>query len=84
MPEAIGFILGFDPGGADRFGWSVCSAGADRLQRPLKTGLADDAWDALNTGEARQSRAPDLPGRIHQVLAAGIDAPLSSLGQEKE
>ena len=63
MPEAIGFILGFDPGGADRFGWSVCSAGADRLQRPLKTGLADDAWDALNQVK-KQSRDFDLPG-IH-------------------
>ena len=74
MPEAIGFILGFDPGGAGNFGWSVCSAASDHLQRPLETGLADDAWDALN--QVKQAiKAPNLPGDP-SVLAAGIDAPL--------
>ena len=74
MPEAIGLILGFDPGGANRFGWSVCSAGADHLQQPLKTGLADDAWDALIRVK-KAFRDFDLPENP-QVLAAGIDAPL--------
>ncbi len=74
MPESIGLILGFDPGGANRFGWSVCSAGADHLQQPLKTGLADDAWDALIRVK-KAFRDFDLPENP-QVLAAGIDAPL--------
>ena len=73
MPESIGLILGFDPGGAGRFGWSVCSAASDHLQQPFKTGLADDAWDAL--GQVKKAiKSSDLPG--HPVLAAGIDAPL--------
>ena len=56
------------------------SAGAYAASRPTicncpsKTGLADDAWDALN--QVKQAiKAPDLPGDP-SVLAAGIDAPL--------
>ena len=74
MPKSIGLILGFDPGGAGNFGWSVCSVASDHLQRPLETSLADDAWDALN--QVKQAiKSPDLPGDP-SVLAAGIDAPL--------
>ena len=74
MPESIGFILGFDPGGAGNFGWSECGVASDHLQRPLKTGLADDAWDALNqVKDAIRSSSSRADPRI---LAAGIDAPL--------
>ena len=45
MPKSTGFILGFDPGGAGRFGWSVCSATEGNLRPPPKTGLACDAGD---------------------------------------
>ena len=74
MPESSGFILGFDPGGVGNFGWSVCSAASDHLQQPFKTGLADDAWDAL--GQVKKVVGSfDVLGKP-QVLAAGIDAPL--------
>jgi len=79
MPESMDIFLGFDPGGAGRpedkgnFGWSICREDSGKLQR-VKTGLAKEAWDALNQvkGELeiynRQGSA--------RVLAAGIDAPL--------
>ena len=43
MPKPNGFILGFDPGGKGKFGWGICKVSHGQLQRPLKTGLADDA-----------------------------------------
>ena len=64
-----GFILGFDPGGEDHFGWSICEEADGQLQPPEETGLADDAWDAINQVRVR------IPGNS-RVLAAGIDAPL--------
>ena len=78
MPESTGFILGFDPGGKGRFGWSICSEAGGLLQPCPKTGLADDAWHAIcKVKEA----LPDNP----TVLAAGIDAPLfwSTKGNRK-
>ena len=65
------FILGFDPGGQGNFGWSVCKEVGDCLSppEPGKTGLANDAWDAM---KQVKGALPDNP----TVLAAGIDAPL--------
>ncbi len=74
MPESTGLILGFDPGGKDIFGWSVCGAGADRLHGPLKTGLADDACDALE--QVKEAIKSSGPSGNPPVLAAGIDAPM--------
>ena len=69
MPDHNDFILGFDPGGKGNFGWSICKVADGNLQPPAKTGLANDAWDAMNKVEAA------IPGNS-TVLAAGIDAPL--------
>ena len=74
MSESSGLILGFDPGGEGRFGWSICSVEDDELQRPLEMGLADDAEDALDQVK-KTINSSGLSGRAH-VLAAGIDAPL--------
>jgi len=73
MPESTGFILGFDPGGIGRFGWSVCSATPGTLVL-LQTRLADDAVGALH-GVERAMESCDLQG-TPPVLAAGIDAPM--------
>ena len=73
MPEQIDFVLGFAPGGKDRFGWSVCKTDGDRLWR-FETGLTNDAQETID----RVKRTTDY----HQqegnprVLAAGIDAPM--------
>jgi len=62
-------ILGFDPGGAEGFGWSIAEATPSLPLQIRATGVADSSQNAyrdvvsrLNEGEA--------------VLAAGIDAPL--------
>lgn len=70
----MGLILGFDPGGRGRFGWSVCSATSANLQPPLETGLADDALDAFDKVK-NAIRRSSFPSNI-RVLAAGIDAPM--------
>ena len=48
MPEPLNLCLGFDPGGRRNFGWSVCREVGGQLEPPTRTGLADNAWDALN------------------------------------
>lgn len=73
MPKSTGFILGFDPGGIGRFGWSVCDATPEALAR-LQTGLADDAVGALHEVE-KAMESCGLRGNP-TVLAAGIDAPM--------
>ena len=76
MAESVDFILGFDPGGRSRFGWSVCKADGDKLHPPSKAGLANDAQDAIDRiKEAIKELSDDLPS-IPRVLAAGIDAPM--------
>ena len=74
MPESNGFILGFDPGGKGKFGWSICRVSNGQLQQPLETGLADDAWDALL--KVKQELGRYSPSGNPPVLAAGIDAPM--------
>ena len=74
MPKSTGFILGFDPGGKHRFGWSVCSTIDGNLLPSAKTGLACDAWDALNKVK-KAVGSSGFPGNP-KVLAAGIDAPM--------
>ena len=72
-PKLNGFILGFDPGGRGNFGWSVCRANDGTLQ-PSCTGLANDAWDALN--EVEEALGSNYPNGHPSILAAGIDAPM--------
>ena len=74
MPKPNGFILGFDPGGEGKFGWGICKVSHGQLQRPLKTGLADDACGALL--EVKQELGRYSPSGNLPVLAAGIDAPM--------
>lgn len=65
----MSLILGFDPGGAGRFGW--CAA-LDSHKLPLSlvaAGTADDARSAVGAAVAAVPR-----GEV--VAAAGIDAPL--------
>ena len=74
MPEAMNIFLGFDPGGAGtgkgNFGWSICREVDGKLER-VTTGLAKEAWDALNQVKDELTRQGST-----RVLAAGIDAPL--------
>ena len=74
MTGCNGFIMGFDPGGADKFGWSVCRVSYGQLQKPLETGLADDAKGALC--KVKQVLGRHIPSGLPPVLAAGIDAPM--------
>ena len=75
MPDPNDYILGFNPGGGNErkdfgnFGWSICCRVHGILQPPPETGLARNAWDAINQVRVR---IPDNS----RVLAAGIDAPL--------
>ena len=77
MSEAMNIFLGFDPGGAGtgkgNFGWSICGEVDGQLQR-VKTGLAKEAWDALNQVKG-ELESYNRQGSA-RVLAAGIDAPL--------
>ena len=74
MPKPNGFILGFDPGGIGKFGWSICRVSNGHLQQRLETGLADDAWDALL--QVKQALGRYSPSGNLPVFAAGIDAPM--------
>ena len=74
MPETKDLFLGFDPGGIDNFGWSICIEVNGFLQRQLCTGLADDAWDAITQVRNAIMRLGDSSSL--SVRAAGIDAPL--------
>ena len=77
MPAITNLYLGFDPGGAsggNRFGWSICREVDGWLEPPDKTGLAKEAWYALNQVKSAIPSFGD-PNSL-RVLAAGIDAPL--------
>ncbi len=76
MAGSNGIELGFDPGGKGSFGWSVCSyiSGNPGSLERIKTGLADDAWDALSRVKDAIRCSAFQDG--YPVLAAGIDAPL--------
>ena len=74
MAGPDGIVLGFDPGGKNAFGWSVCVTRDGRLEKPIQTGIADDAVSTLRAVEGYleiEDAVQDL-----RVLAAGIDAPL--------
>ena len=69
MSDTDGIILGFDPGGRGNFGWSICETTSGKLKKPRETGLANDAWHAME--QVKKALTDD-----DTVLAAGIDAPL--------
>lgn len=74
MSDFTGVILGFDPGGNDKFGWSICrDHPRDMLLPPLITGLADSAPDAIS--EVKKALKFHFPANPN-VLAAGVEAPL--------
>ena len=75
MPERVDFILGFDPGGKNRFGWSLCQTDGNELWRS-KTGLADDAQDAIDRVKGAIKALADATPGNPRILAAGIDAPM--------
>ncbi len=63
-------FLGFDPGGNNAFGWSVCEEVDDGLKR-LAFDLADHAEDAVT----QVNRAVEACSNV-SIPAVGIDAPL--------
>ena len=74
MPGPDGIILGFDPGGKNAFGWSVCVAKDGCLEKRLKAGIADDALSARDA--VKNYLDGNTAPKGLQVLAAGIDAPM--------
>ena len=80
--EPLNLFLGFDPGGKGNFGWSVCWQVGGDLEC-LKTGLADDAWQAIE--KVNNVIASHECVRNSPVQGAGIDAPLmwNKRGDEK-
>ena len=64
-PQPV-FILGFDPGGRQGFGWSVCIVEGSEL-RYCKSGVADNAQAIMQSFKLPTSA---------KVEAAGIDAPM--------
>ena len=67
-------FLGFDPGGEDALGWSICREVDGILQGHPNTGLADHAGDAVNQVQKAIENDDGLRGL--PIRAAGIDAPL--------
>lgn len=68
MNERVDVVLGFDPGGRKKFGWSICKIAGGQLDI-IETGVASDALEVIRTVSAA------LPSSV-RVLAAGIDAPM--------
>ena len=69
------FILRFDPGGRNRFGWSLCQTAGNELWRS-KTGWADAAQDAIDQGKGAIKALADATSGNPRILAAGIAAPM--------
>ena len=73
MASSESVLLGFDPGGQSKFGWSVCHAQAtDDLPKVAYSGVGDDAKDVLE--QVTGTISTHFNGVA--VAAAGIDAPL--------
>ena len=77
MNEQVDIVLGFDPGGANNYGWSICKIDNCSLSI-YKTGVASHALEVIRTVSSR------LPSNA-RVLAVGIDAPMfwSGAGNRK-
>ena len=69
-------VLGFDPGGKDSFGWSVCRIESGRLSIPTDKGVESDAQGAISQAiVVVNNLSLKLPGH-GRVVAAGVDAPM--------
>ena len=73
LRQHVELFLGFDPGGKNAFGWSICKQTESGLEI-LNTGLATDALSAMN--RVRSEIRTQYPTNNFRVRAAGIDAPL--------
>lgn len=72
MNEHTDIFLGFDPGGIENFGWSICQ-GDENQFRQVCSGVGCIAIDVINA----VTGALDRRGLLRaNVRAAGIDAPL--------
>ena len=69
------FILRFDPGGRNRFGWSLDQTAGNELGRS-KTGWADAAQDAIDQGKGAIKALADATSGNPRILATGIAAPM--------
>ena len=74
MSGPEGIILGFDPGGKNAFGWSVCVTRNGRLEKPIQTCVADEALSVVRAVE--ECLKTNLTNPDTRVLAAGVDAPM--------
>ena len=74
MSDALNTYLGFDPGGEGNFGWSIVVEVDGDLHPCPKTGLANDAWDAVV--QVKDAIASLGFSGESCVRATGIDAPL--------
>ena len=70
MSERVDVVLGFDPGGAGNFGWSICTVGGGQLCT-LQNGVSEPRAGS----DQKEYRLSSSIGNA-RVLAAGIDAPM--------
>ena len=79
MPGPDGIILGFDPGGKNAFGWSVCVTRNGRLESPLKADVANSANDALSARDAVKKFVDEDPAlqRAYKSLPLALTPPCS-------
>ena len=75
MSAQLRFVLGFDPGGNKKFGWSLCEAKPHGMER-LRTGTLNDADEALQAAKIAVRDVSVSEGIDATVVAAGIDAPM--------
>lgn len=62
------YVLGFDPGGQEAFGWSICEV-MDGLVLPSRIGVASHAAEVMD-------KVVNYIHRDANILGAGIAAPL--------
>ena len=68
MADPVDVVLGFDPGGINHFGWSICLSHPGYLQLH-QTGIANNAKKVF------EAVLSSLPADAN-VLASGIEAPM--------
>src|SRR5687768_12952860 len=63
------FVLGFDPGGKNQFGWCVAEATASDGLSLIRSGIGDHASDAVDSALGYVNNLEDIGG-------VGIDSPM--------
>ena len=71
---ATELVLGFDPGGKGKFGWSVCRIEGCHILPPSETGVANNTRQVLC--KIRCVVEDYTSSKNVRVLAVGIDAPM--------